>query len=48
MLQTKYRDIGSLVPEKKVFEGFLQYIWAWRPSWSCDQIHVNESSFHCT
>ena len=29
-------EIGLLVPEKKNFEGFY-HIWAWRPSWSCDQ-----------
>ena len=26
-------EIGPPVLEKKIFEGFL---WAWRPSWSCD------------
>ena len=28
-------EIGLPVPEK-IFEGFY-YIWAWWPSWSCDQ-----------
>ena len=28
-------EIGPLVLEKKIFEGFLPYR-AWRPSWSCD------------
>ena len=32
-------EIGTPVPEKKIFEGYY-YIWAWRPSWSCDQHHV--------
>ena len=31
--------IGTPVPERKIFEGFY-HIWAWRPSWSCDQQHV--------
>ena len=37
-------EIGLPVPKKKIFEGFLPYIWAWRPSWSCDQHHVNNFS----
>ena len=32
-------EIGPPAPEKKIFEGFYP-IWAWRPSWSCDQHHV--------
>ena len=27
------------------FLRFLQYIWAWRPSWSCDQDRLNNLSF---
>ena len=38
-------EIGPPVPE--IFEGFY-HIWAWRPSWSCDQHHVIRFSFHCT
>ena len=38
-------EIGLPVPEKKIFEGFLPYIWAWRPSWSSDQHHVNNFSY---
>ena len=34
-------EIGLPVPKEKIFEWFLPYIWAWRPSWSCDQHHVN-------
>ena len=30
-------EIGQPVPEK-IFKGFY-HIWAWRPSWSCDQHH---------
>ena len=37
-------EIGPSVPEKKNFEGFY-HIWAWRPSWSCDQDHFNKFSF---
>ena len=39
--------IGTPVPEKKIFEGFY-HIWAWRPSWSCDQQHVIRFLFPCT
>ena len=34
-----FMKIGLPVLEK-IFEGFY-HIWAWRPSWSCDQDHVN-------
>ena len=40
MLHTKFRGIGQPVTVKKNFEGFY-HIWAWRPSWSCDQDHIN-------
>ena len=36
-------EIGSLVLEKKIFEGFLPYM-AWRPTWSCDQDYLY---IHC-
>ena len=39
-----FKVIGSLVPKKKIFYGFY-YIWAWRPSWSCDTDHLNKLSF---
>ena len=39
-----FMKIGQLVLEKKNFEGFY-HIWAWRPSWSCDQDHVNNFHF---
>ena len=29
-------EIGPPVPEKKALEGFY-HIWAWWPSWLCDQ-----------
>ena len=37
-------------PQRKTFEllkGFY-HIWAWQPSWSCDQHHVIRFSFPCT
>ena len=37
-------EIGPLVPEKKIFEGF-HHIWTWRPSWSCDPDAANKFSF---
>ena len=33
--------ISPRVLKKKIFEVFY-HIWAWRPSWSCDQDHVNK------
>ena len=34
-----FMQIGPAVPEKKIFEVFFYYIWAWRPPWSCDLDH---------
>ena len=34
-------EIGPLVPEK-ILKGL------WRPSWPCDQHHINKFSFPCT
>ena len=42
-----FLEIGLLVPEKKLLKGFY-HIWAWQPSWSCDQTHVIRFSFSCT
>ena len=42
MLHTKFRGNRPTVPEKKMFEGFLPYVWAWQPSWSCDHHHVKQ------
>ena len=36
-----------MVHGKKIFKCFYQ-IWAWQPSGSCDQHHVNEFSFPCS
>ena len=44
MLHYKFVEIGSPVPEK-IFERFLPYIMAWRPSWSCDSDAANKLSF---
>ena len=45
ILHTKFR--GNR-PAGSGEEGFLPYIWAWRPSWSCDQHHVKIFSYPCT
>ena len=36
-------EIGLPVLEKKILSGFY-HIWAWRPSWSCDQDPTNKLS----
>ena len=41
---SRFKVIGLLVPEKKIFLGFY-HIWPWRPSWSCDQDHLSKLSF---
>ena len=51
MLHTDFVEICPSVQEKKIFEGFY-HIWAWWPSWPCDQHHVHDlhilvpESFH--
>ena len=37
--------MGLLILEKKFFKGFYHTISTWRPSWSCDQDHVNKLLF---
>ena len=44
MLHTKFRENRPPVLEKKILKGFY-YIWAWRPSWSCDTDASNKLSF---
>ena len=39
-----FKVIGLSVMEKKIFLGFY-HIWAWRPSWSCDQDRLSKLSF---
>ena len=38
MVHAKFQDHGTSDSEE---EGFLRFghIWAWQPSWSCDQDH---------
>ena len=43
MLHNKFRRNGPPVPEK-IFMVFY-HIWACRPSWSCDLIHLYKLSF---
>ena len=48
MQHTKFREnrpAGS--GEEDFLKGF-HHIWAWRPSWSCDQDYVIKFSFPCT
>ena len=33
---------------KKIFKGFFYHVWAWQPSWSCDQDAANKLSFPLT
>ena len=44
MLHAKFKIIGLLVLEKKIFEGFYD-AWAWRSSRSCDLDHLYKLSF---
>ena len=45
MIHTKFRgNRPSGLGEEDFFKGFY-HIWAWRPSWSCDQHHVIRFSF---
>ena len=46
MLHTKFRGNQSIGSED-FLKGFYN-IWAWQPSWSCDQHHVYKFSFPCT
>ena len=39
MLHTKFRGKQPAGSGEEYFKGFY-HIWAWRPSWSCDQHHV--------
>ena len=45
MLHAKFQDIGLLVVEKEIFEGFYHIIWAWQPSWPCNLDHLYNFSF---
>ena len=37
-------EIGPPVLEKKIFEGLIYHIRAWRPSWLCDPDAANKLS----
>ena len=39
MLHTKFQDHRTSGSGEEEFKGFY-HIWAWRPSWSCDQDHL--------
>ena len=45
MLHTKFRGNQPAGSGEEDFEGFLPYILAWRPSWSCDPDAANKISF---
>ena len=45
MLHTKFRGNRPAGSGEKKIEGFLPYIWAWRPSWSRDTDATNKLSF---
>ena len=47
MLHTKFRGNQPAGSREEDFDRFY-HIWAWRPSWSCDQHHVIRFSFPCT
>ena len=45
MLHTKFRENQPAgYGEEDFLKGFY-HIWAWRPSWSCDQHHVSDFHF---
>ena len=47
MLHTKFRGNRPAGSREDFLKGFY-HMWAWRPSWSCDQHHVIlvPESFH--
>ena len=47
VLHTKVQENQSTASGEKIFKD-LNHIWAWQPSWSCDQHHINTFSFTCT
>ena len=46
MLHTKFHGNQPAGSGEEYFKGFY-HIWAWRPSWSCDQHHVIRFLFPC-
>ena len=45
MLHAKFQDHETSGTGEEDFLRFLPYIWAWRPSWSCDLDHLYKLSF---
>ena len=47
MLHAKFQDHRTSGFGEEDILRFLPYIWAWRPSWSCDldHLHVYKLSF---
>ena len=43
----RFSHKASSVLEKKIFERYFYYIWAWRQSWSMDGNHFSNLSFLC-
>ena len=48
MLHTKFRENQPAGSGEEEFLRVFYHIWAWQPSCSCDQDHVNKFSFPCT
>ena len=48
MLHTKFLENWPTGSGKEDFLKGFYHIWAWWPSWLCDQDHVNKFSFPCT
>ena len=47
-LPSQYREISVMNLNDVRFLKYFYHIWAWQPSWSCDQHFVDEFSFTCT
>ena len=45
MLHTKFHGNRS-TDSGEAFLRFFYHIWAWLPSWSCDQHHINKFHFY--
>ena len=45
MLHIKFRENRSTGSGEEDFLKVFFHIWAWRPSWSCDQDAANKISF---
>ena len=45
MLHTKFHGIRLAGSREEDFLKGFYHMWAWRPSWSCDQRHVIKVSF---